>query len=230
MRLFPRHRSAKTPWLVFTDLALGLFTVFLFAFISLWVLKNVTEQDLVAKNEAFTRKEVEFQSCVDERELARAKILNYEKNLGEKLKAPIEQGLLVVTDGKIDIQESILFGTGRSQINPDGAVVISQIASALSQLVAKDTSFMIMVAGYTDNVPIKNSKYYPTNWHLSASRAMNVVQLLISAGYPPDKVFSAGFGEFQPKVPNLNTKNRSINRRVEIVRVPMEKNRFSFDD
>ena len=41
-----------------------------------------------------------------------------------------------------------------------------------------------LVAGHTDNVPIK-TQLYPSNWELSTRRAVEVVHILISQGMNP---------------------------------------------
>jgi len=55
-----------------------------------------------------------------------------------------------------------------------------------------------------------------TNWDLSASRAIAVVQYMISKGVPPQRLVAAGFGEFQP-IDNANTEEAyARNRRIEL--------------
>jgi flagellar motor protein MotB len=227
MAIFLKNKEPENSWMALTDVLVGLFTLFVFAFIALWVKKEYFEDEYVAKNEAFTRKENEFQACVEERQEAQKKLTNYQSLLDKELSGAIQQGLVAVTDGKIDIQASLLFPSAHAQITSDGQGIIKTVARALQSLTDQDTTFMIMVAGYTDNVPI-SSENYRDNWDLSGARATNVVGNLIQSGLSPDRVFSAGFGEFHPKVPNKTEKNRALNRRVEIVRVPISQNRFEF--
>ena len=49
------------------------------------------------------------------------------------------------------------------------------------------------------------------------ARAANVARQLVAAEFPPQKLSVEGFAEFRPKVPNDSTKNRGVNRRIEIV-------------
>jgi flagellar motor protein MotB len=97
--------------------------------------------------------------------------------------------------------------------------VIQGIAKGLLDVL--DTGDVIMVSGFTDDTPIKSEIY--TNWNLSAERAVNVVKTLIGLGFPPERLFAAGFGEFHPKVPNTSEENRRLNRRVEIGVTPIRK-------
>ncbi len=53
------------------------------------------------------------------------------------------------------------------------------------------------VDGHTDQRPI-HSAQFPSNWDLSAARAIAVVQYLAAKGVDPHRLVAAGFGEFQP--------------------------------
>jgi chemotaxis protein MotB len=80
----------------------------------------------------------------------------------------------------------------------------------------------IVVSGHTDNVPItsKLAATYPTNWELSAARAIAVVKILESNGVDPKMLVAAGFGEFRPVADNATPEGRAQNRRMEIVLMP----------
>jgi chemotaxis protein MotB len=73
------------------------------------------------------------------------------------------------------------------------------------------------VEGHTDDVPIA-TKVFPSNWHLSVSRAVNTAFYLITRhGLNPDKIAVVGYSEFKPLVENNSEENRAKNRRVDIV-------------
>jgi chemotaxis protein MotB len=81
----------------------------------------------------------------------------------------------------------------------------------------KKTPNLIRVEGNTDNVPIHTAQY-PTNWELSAARAIGVARYLVEHdGLDPYRVSAAGYGEFRPRVPNDTDDHRQQNRRVDIV-------------
>lgn len=216
----------KAPWLVFTDFSFGVLTMILLAFIALWTLKEEFKTEFIKKNEAFTRKEKEYQELKKSKDEADRKIQSYQKMIGAELKAQVEQGLIAITDAGIDIQESLLFPNAQAQITSSGQDVLKYVAKALNVAAESDSTFMVMVCGFTDDKPISSDTY--SNWELSSERATNVVKSLIVKGFEPSRIFAAGFGEFQPKVPNSNKQNRAINRRVEIRRVPFDKNKFAF--
>jgi chemotaxis protein MotB len=75
----------------------------------------------------------------------------------------------------------------------------------------------IRVEGNTDDVPIHTAQF-PSNWELSAARAVGVARYLVeSDGLSPKRIQVAGYGEFRPRVPNDTEDHRQANRRVDIV-------------
>jgi len=75
----------------------------------------------------------------------------------------------------------------------------------------------VNVVGHTDNVPIY-SALFPTNWELSVVRACVVARFFIEEmKIPARKFYLSGYSYFQPVRPNITAKNRSANRRVEII-------------
>jgi chemotaxis protein MotB len=111
-------------------------------------------------------------------------------------------------------------------VKAEGQKALTKVAQVLNGV--SDRAFL--VAGHTDNVPIKTARY-PSNWELSTERAVNVVQLLIKKGGMSPKVLSAaGYSEHDPVVPNTDEKNRAQNRRIEIVLQPNLSDLPSLDD
>ncbi len=111
----------------------------------------------------------------------------------------------------ITISDVVLFPPGRARMTFAGKKTIQQVFDLLQQF-----NYDVRIEGHTDNSPI-HTEQYPSNWELSASRAADVARMLVEAGFPPEKLSVVGFAEFRPKVPNTSAKNRSINRRIEIV-------------
>ena len=78
--------------------------------------------------------------------------------------------------------------------------LLDQVAAALMDLdrqIPADLPWVLRVDGHTDSRPI-TSPQFPSNWELSAGRAISVVQYLISKGVSAQRLVAAGFGEFQP--------------------------------
>ena len=175
----------SNPWMAYTDLGVALVSLFILAFVAMATLKEQKAEDL-------TRTEEEVLSCQEQMRKIAA-----ERNalLSKSLQTSIEAGLIALEDGKIQIQASFLFPINGADLTKEGEGVIRGISKGL--LEALDSTDVIMVSGFTDDTPVKSKTY--TNWNLSTERAVNVVKTLIAQGFPPDRLFAAGFGEHQPK-------------------------------
>ena len=59
---------------------------------------------------------------------------------------------------------------------------------------------MVIIEGHTDSdkIPKKLQKIYPTNWELSAARASNVVNYLISQGVNSGRLQASGYADRWP--------------------------------
>ena len=147
----------------------------------------------------------------------------YEGLLNE-MKDEIEQGQIVITELKgkltVDVVDKILFDSGQAEIKPEGFAVLKKVVDILIPVTDK----IIRVEGHTDNVPIKGglAKRYPTNWELSAARAITVTRYLENEGLDPALLSAAAFGEYQPVADNATPEGRAKNRRIAIVLLPRE--------
>ncbi len=74
----------------------------------------------------------------------------------------------------------------------------------------------VRVEGHTDDVPIHTARF-PSNWDLSAARAVAVARYFQSAGLPADRLAATGYGENRPVATNDTPEGRTANRRVEIL-------------
>ena len=79
----------------------------------------------------------------------------------------------------------------------------------------------IRIEGHTDNIQISGAltQTFPTNWELSAARAINVARYLQKQGLDPATLSAAAFGEFKPVADNETKEGRAKNRRIEITLV-----------
>jgi chemotaxis protein MotB len=112
----------------------------------------------------------------------------------------------------------LFFAPGQAVVRPEGAGELDRIASLLQELdrqIPADIPWVLRVDGHTDQRPIATAQF-PNNWALSASRAIAVVQYLISRGVPPQRLVAAGFGEFQPLDPSSTDEAFARNRRIEL--------------
>ncbi len=138
------------------------------------------------------------------------------------MKAELEakQVTIAELEGKLTLSmvEAILFDSGKATVKKQGKEALAKVAEVLKSVTDQD----IIVAGHTDNVAItsKLAATYPTNWELSAARAISVVKLLEADGVDPKVLLAAGFGEFRPVADNSTPEGRAQNRRMEIILMP----------
>ena len=119
----------------------------------------------------------------------------------------------------VDINEVLLFNSGKADLTPAALPLIDEIARILAGL-----HYQIQVNGFTDNVRIHTAQF-DSNWDLSATRAISVVKRFVAADIDPTLLVGAGFGEYHPVASNETTDGRATNRRVSIVVVsPVEGN------
>jgi chemotaxis protein MotB len=115
-------------------------------------------------------------------------------------------------------QSEVFFDTGQAVLLPEGKAELDKLADALKDLdkkIPSDIPWVLRVDGHTDVRPI-SSPQFKSNWELSASRAISVVQYLVSLGVPPQRLVAAGFGEFQPLDTGTTEEAYKRNRRIEL--------------
>lgn len=125
-----------------------------------------------------------------------------------------------VVGDRFVFQSEVLFPSGSADLSPEGRKTLTSFARTLLEIAAKipaDVPWVLRVDGHTDRVPIASARY-PSNWELSADRALSVVKYLITQGVAPKRLAAAGLGEFQPldegKGPAANARNRRIEMRL----------------
>jgi chemotaxis protein MotB len=119
-----------------------------------------------------------------------------------------------LTNGDIvlTLPETGLFRSGESVLRPEAYPFIQAISDVLIEL-----DRHVRVEGHTDNVPIATTQF-PSNWELSATRAVTVVRAFSEQyGVSADHLTAVGHADSRPLTDNLTPENRAKNRRVEIV-------------
>src|SRR5438477_4991368 len=123
-----------------------------------------------------------------------------------------------VVGDRFVFQSEVFFDAGSAVVQPGGRAELDKLATALAELdkqIPKDVAWVLRVDGHTDTRPIASAQF-PSNWELSAARAISVVQYLIGKGISPQRLVAAGFGEFQPLDPAPNDDAYRRNRRIEL--------------
>ena len=143
----------------------------------------------------------------------------YQSIFLKKIKESIGQRRDIKISGdRFIFPSEILFSSASDEIEESGMKELKTVANKIkeiSNIIPREIDWVLRIDGHTDVRPIKNEKF-SSNWHLSSSRAIKIVNFLISEGIPPSRLVAAGFGEFHP-ITNKNTEEAfRKNRRIEI--------------
>lgn len=152
--------------------------------------------------------------------VAEAKSAEYERLAGS-LQRQIDAGQIEISELRgnmvVKLRDKILFASGSAKLSREGGAALDVVAGVFKDMQGKN----VVVAGFTDDVPVASGPYRD-NWELSSARAIAVVRYLASKGVPPRMLGAAAFSEFRPVVPNDSPGNRSQNRRIEIALAPAD--------
>lgn len=109
------------------------------------------------------------------------------------------------------IADNLLFASGQAELMYEGMMLIRQLVEVLQNFNGE-----ISVEGHTDNIPI-NTARFPSNWELSAARAISVLLFLEQEGIATNRMRAIGYADTRPLQPNDTPQGRAGNRRVELI-------------
>lgn len=147
------------------------------------------------------------------------------EDLLKKMEGEISKGQVTISElkGKLTVNmvDAVLFDSGKAEVKESGLAILQKVVDILKGV--KDKA--IRIEGHTDNVQIVGNlaKKYPTNWELSAARAINVARFLQQQGIDPAALGAVAYAEHKPVAPNDTDEGRAKNRRIEIILVPADK-------
>jgi chemotaxis protein MotB len=195
--------------------------------------KNIAElrqkiADLEAENGRLKQEIANLQKVKEDEVKKVSKTL---EEMTDKMKEQIAKGDLTIRElrGKltVDMKAAVLFDLGKAEVKPEGIEVLNKMVDTFKGLQDK----YIRIEGHTDNNPITGNlaKTYPTNWELSAARAINVTRYLQQQGVDPKILSAVGYGEYRPKpdADNATKEGQASNRRIEIILVNRDENASS---
>jgi chemotaxis protein MotB len=138
------------------------------------------------------------------------------KQFTESFSTEMGYGFINLARGKkgitMKMEGSALFEVGSAVIKEDAKKTLKKLAGDLRYVPNR-----VSVEGHTDST-IADRAEFPTNWELSAKRAVNIVRFLVEVGgVDPRKLSAAAYGEYQPLVPDIPNRGSPENRRVEII-------------
>lgn len=130
-----------------------------------------------------------------------------QNGLSNQLDTKLNQSSLMIT-----IQDQALFDSGSAEVKSDA----ENVAKAISQMLENYPDYRVLIAGHTDNVPISTYEF-PSNWDLSAKRALNFMKVILeNTNLNPENFSPIGYGEYHPIADNTTAEGRQKNRRVEV--------------
>ncbi len=115
-------------------------------------------------------------------------------------------------------ESELLFDSASADLQLSGKEKLSEIGLTLKETtndIPSDIDWIIMVEGHTDKNPIQTIRF-PSNWELSSARANTVLKLLLDLGFSPNRLASAGYGEFYPISNGETESDLQQNRRIEL--------------
>jgi len=131
-----------------------------------------------------------------------------------------------VLEGRTDVRvvgdrfvfaSEVLFGAGEATISDAGLTEMAKLAAAIKELqgqIPDDVNWVLRIDGHTDKRPI-NTPEFPSNWELSAARAIAVTKYFVEQGIPAQHLVAAGFGDSRPIDPGDTEEAFAKNRRIE---------------
>ncbi|MFB6354894.1 MAG: OmpA family protein [bacterium] len=118
----------------------------------------------------------------------------------------------------LKLREKILFDLRSAKVKSTAWPTLDEVA----KLLLAYPKYWVVVQGHTDNLPVQTKKF-PSNWDLSAKRAVNVVKYLSNLeGLDESRLIAAGMGPHHPVASNETPEKRRLNRRVEIILYPKD--------
>lgn len=153
--------------------------------------------------------------------LEKGKSLGLAKKKAVSLFAPdIKSNKITVTSDErgliITLLSDNFFEEGSAELNiNETRDTLLRLADFFKSPEVKDKRYRI--EGHTDNTPVANSEKFPSNWELSATRAVNVLHYLADYGVRENNFSVAGYADTRPKFTNETAEGRAYNRRVDII-------------
>ncbi len=143
----------------------------------------------------------------------------YQSSFFKKIKESLgDREDIKITGDRFIFPSEIFFESGSDQLQINSLDKLREVAKDLleiSQKIPKSIDWILRIDGHTDKIPINNEKFN-SNWHLSTSRAINIVNFFVKQGIPPHRLVAAGFGENYPLSKEENEESYRKNRRIEI--------------
>ncbi len=119
---------------------------------------------------------------------------------------------------ELNFRGKALFASGQATPSPLGLRLLQEVAKQIKET---GSQFSVRVEGHTDDVPISTARF-PSNWELSAARAIAVIKIFQEAGIPQKQLEAIGYADTRPILQNRSPagealpQNMAKNRRVMV--------------
>ncbi len=195
------------------------------------------QSDISALREQLSRLEYALEASEERDKRQQAVIVNLGSRLNSALASKVEElagyrsdffaRLKDVLSGRSGIRiegdrfvfaSELLFSSASADLGPEGRVELRKLAETLLEIsreIPPNVKWILRIDGHTDRLPISNAEF-KNNWELSAGRAISVVEFLILAGVPANRLAATGFGQHQPLDDSNTAEAYSRNRRIEM--------------
>ncbi len=153
--------------------------------------------------------------------LEKGKSLGLAKKKAVSLFAPdVKSNKITITSDErgliITLLSDNFFEEGSAELNiNDTRETLLRLADFFRSDELKGRRFRI--EGHTDSTPVAENSIFPSNWELSATRAVNVLHYLADYGVREKDFSVAGYSDTRPKFSNDTAEGRAYNRRVDII-------------
>ena len=108
------------------------------------------------------------------------------------------------------VSADVMFEANSSVLKPKGKEVLDGVV----QIIRKHNVFLV-IRGHADPTETGQPNY-PSNWELSAARAIACLEYITKTGrINPQKLRIVAYGDTRPMVANDTPEDKAINRRVE---------------
>ena len=165
-----------------------------------------TPQDAAASKDTYAQARAEVARLESLRREV-VKVLKAHGYLGDVSMAIDDRGLRISL-----VSRHIVFRANLAELSSRGQRVLDVLAPVL-----RDLPNQIEIAGHTNQVKVK-PKYYPTDWELSAARAVTVLRYLHERQHVPAEHMSAtAYGHQKPLVDPDKRGSQVLNKRVDVV-------------
>jgi len=136
------------------------------------------------------------------------------EKLAQDLLEVIEEGYAQIEEDDnwltIEFRSGLLFDSGSAVTHAATKEVLKKVIKTIAP-----ANNYVHVRGYTDDHVINNEQFQ-SNWQLSSARASAIVQELQALNIEPQRLAIEAYGQYRPKVNNINKESRAKNRRVVV--------------